>query len=963
MRSILVRLILAVALGLCGASLALAAGPADKDYKAAQQLFELRLDTQAVDELTKFVTTYPTDARVAMATFMIGRAQQRQQKYDKALEAYTQVIAKAVAPDQAKLRAETYYYMAECSLAQKDYEKAAKSYRLCLGTATADKDLTLRAQYWLAECLFQLNKFPDAVVEYKRVVELAPDHALAPWALYSIGDIELRRNNHSQAIAALEKVTTQYKDSEVAGEATLTLAFAYVGRARSGADTKANDYRRATELFTAVIESKKSTPTAVQKAAVALGHAYFDVKDYAKAADAYAKALETQDGATQSATETRLWRGHALYNGGKFDDALAEYARVAGSKYADLALLGQYWSGNAWFQVATKSKEQRAYTEAINAFQRFLKAPGAKQDATITRATLLMGFCQEDLAGLGAADMRDKAIATFREIVAKWPASREAGEANSGIARLTQTMTADELKSLVGQLPPQAISAVALQLARQEFLAGRYQAAMDAAKKVVDSNPAVEITAQATYLIAASQHKLGATNDAIASYKTALAKAPDTELTPLIQRGLTQAYLDARNYTEALTSAQALAASKRVSGKEMAEALMFLAEAYLNNGKNADALAAYRRVATEFPDSELAPNAMLGQAWVNETLKNRDQAITGYGDLIAKYPNSTLKDDAAFHLGYNYAEKKDFDNAIKYYAMVPPAHRLADQAAYAIAWAYRDQGKDKEANAQFAKVADAFPKSPLACDSLYRIGEYWLAQTQYTDAMLYFGRANDLNPADKLAPLVCYKLGVCAFFAAHYQEAANAFGKVTANYPTSEYVAESFFWKGQSLEKLGQLAPARDAYQAYLKGFPRMNLVLDAALGSGRTGLLLKQYAVARTDLQKALSLCDEVDQGTNLALKERSKNVAPEAQFYLGQSYFDEKKYDQAFKEFAAVDGYGYEPWGSRALLALAKCGALTNKMDSAAYTLKKLLTNYPDSEAAKSASDVAKEFNIPLP
>jgi TolA-binding protein len=898
---------------------------------------------------------------------MIGRAQQRQQNYPKALEAYGQVITKATAPDQTELRAETHYYMAECNLALKAYEKAAKSYRFCLSIPTADKDLTLRAQYWLAECLFQLNKFPEAVTEYRRVTELAPQHALAPWALYSIGDIELRRNSFTPAIAALEKVTTQYKESEVAGEATLTLAFAYVGRARAGADTKAADYRRAIELFTVVMDSKKSTRTAAQKAAVALGHAFFDLQDYPKAADAYAKALETQDPATQAAVETRLWRGHALYNGGKFEESLTEYTRLTGSKYPELVLLGQYWSGNAWFKVATApaatpEQRERGYTEAINAFQRYLKAPGAKADANVLLATLLTGFSQEDLAGMNVTDMRDKAITTFREIIVKWPASREAKEANSGIARLTQTMDPEKLKALIGQLPPDAISAVALQLARQEFLAGRYQASMDAAKKVVESNPAPEIITQATYLIAASQHKLGAVDEAIVSYKAALAKAPDNDLTPLVLRGLTQAYLDKRNYTEALTSAQALAANKRVSGKEMAEALMFLAEAYLNNGMKPDALAAYKRVVTEFPGSELAPNAMLGQAWVHETLKNRPQAIAGFSDLVTKYPKHELVSDASFHLGYNYAEQKDYENAITHYTKVPATHRLADQAAYAIAWAYRDLGKDKEANAQFAKVAESFPKSALACDSLYRIGEHYLTNLQYTDAMLYFGRAQDLHPADKLAPLVSYKLGVCAFFAEQYAEAANAFGRVTANHPTSEYAAESLFWRGQSQEKLGQLAPARDAYQAYLTKYAKQNLALDAALGAGRIALLAKQYPVARVDLQKALAACDEADQGPNAALKDRSKNVAPEAQFYLGQCYFEEKKYDQAFKEFAAVDGYGFEPWGSRALLRLAECGALTGKLDSAAFTLTKLITTYPESEAAKAAPELAKKYNIPL-
>jgi TolA-binding protein len=968
MRQSLVRLLLALWVGLLGVSFAYAAPatPADKAFAAAQQLYNIRLDAQAIDELTKFAATYPTDPRLHMATFMIGRAQQRQQKYDKALEAYAAVINKATAAEFAKLRADTHYQMAECYLAQKDFERAVKSYRSCLALSSADKDLTLRAQYWLAECLFQLNKLPEAVTEYRRVTEIAPEHALAPWAWYSIGDIELRRTNYTPAIAALEKVTTQYKDSEVVGEATLTLAFAYVSRARASASeapNRATDYARAIALFSAVTDSPKSTPSAKQKAAVALGHAYFDQKDYSKAAAAYAGALDTLDAAGQTALEARLWRGHALYNNGQFEDALAEYTRVAGGRAADLALLAHYWSGNSWFQIAQKTKDARANTETIAAFQRYLKAPGDKPTTSVTRATLLIGFCYEDLSTSGSADAREKAAATFRDVLEKWPASREATEAQAGIARLTQSMTAEDLRKWAGNLPAAAVSSVALQLARQEFLAGRYQPAMDAAKKVVESKPAAEVLAQAYYLIGASQHKLGAVGEAITNYKAARDQAPDTELTPLIQRGLTQAYLDLRNYPEALTTAKALTDNKRVTGKELAEALMFLAEAYLNNGRSADAMSTYQRVIKEFPTTALVPNALLGLAWVAETKKDRTLAIATYGELVGKYPDHPLVADAYFHLGFNYAEQKEFADAIKAYKGVPSTHRLADQAAYAIAWAYRDQGKHEESNAQFAKIAELFPKSPLASDGLYRIGEYWLERKNYTDAMVYFGRAQDLAPAEKLAPLIGYKLGVCAFYAGQFSVAADAFGKVTANSPTSEYAAESLFWKAQAQEKQGTLTPARETYVQYLTKYPKQKLVLDAAVGAGRAALLQKQYLTARTDLAKALQLCDELGKGTDAELAERAKNVAPEAQYHLAQSYFEEKKYEQASKEYAAVAFYGYEPWSSRSLYQLAECSALNSNPGAANIALSTLLKNFPGSDAAKAVPELAKKYGLTLP
>lgn len=63
MRQSLVRLLLALWVGLLGVSFAYAAPatPADKAFAAAQQLYNIRLDAQAIDELTKFAATYPTE--------------------------------------------------------------------------------------------------------------------------------------------------------------------------------------------------------------------------------------------------------------------------------------------------------------------------------------------------------------------------------------------------------------------------------------------------------------------------------------------------------------------------------------------------------------------------------------------------------------------------------------------------------------------------------------------------------------------------------------------------------------------------------------------------------------------------------------------------------------------------------------------------------------------------------------
>ena len=60
------------------------------------------------------------------------------------------------------------------------------------------------------------------------------------------------------------------------------------------------------------------------------------------------------------------------------------------------------------------------------------------------RATLLMALADEELAAHNVPAARAGAVAAFKELLAKWPASREASQAYAGISRLTASMSPAE---------------------------------------------------------------------------------------------------------------------------------------------------------------------------------------------------------------------------------------------------------------------------------------------------------------------------------------------------------------------------------------------------------------------------------------------------------------------------------------------------------------------------------------
>lgn len=949
---------------LLSAGHAATARTADDRLSTAQNLLNTRQDQQAAVELQGFLDAYPTDPRAGKAAYLLGNCYQHLEKYDKAILAYQLAVTRSPGAKGEALRGQAYYYLADCYFAQQALEKAAREYGNALKLLSGDAELSARARYWMGESFYQLEHYDQALSAYRKVVETAPKHELAPWSLYSIGMIELHGDQFAAAIDDLKRVTTEYKQSEVAGEATLALGFAYLERAQKTLNDKtarASDYHQALDFFHSALDDGKVTPSAKQRAMLAMAQADFDLQQYGDAEAICARALETVKPDDPLAHRLELWRGHALYYSKNYHDAVIAYSSVANCHSPELVNEALYWLGSSWYQMYESSKEPKASTEASNAFGRFLTNVDEKNTHAAT-AALLQAYCIEDLAKDAAA--RAKAVAAYRRIVDKWPTSREASQAQNGIVRLTSTMTIEELKPLVGNLPGGTGAWNAeLRLAYEEYQAAqpKYDAVIAAARKVLDGKPGAEITAQAWCIIGAAQQKTGKLPEAITSYQQVLAGTPGADLAIFAQRGLVQAQLELKHYEEARDAALALA-KLPLDEKNQSEAQMYLGNAYFGTQQMTEAQDCYQKIMTAYPTSPQASYALMCIAWIAETKKDLPRAVASYRDFLSKFPDDAQVPQAMYRLGVDLVDNKEYEKAIQAFQNVPKTWKFADEAAYAIAWAYHDLGKMDEANDQFAAVAKEYPNSPLATDSLFRLGEYWLEQKNYTQAMLNYNLASDKSPRGSLGELTLYKLGVCAFHAEQYQAAANAFGKLIGNYKDGQYEAESLYWRGQSLEKLAQYADARGAYGQYVDRFAKQPLMLDAALGAGRCALRAKQYADARTDMTRALQLCADTKKATDKTLDERAKNVAPEAQYDLAQSYFEEKHYTDALKAYAGVSAYKYEPWYSQSMLQMARCSAELGDREAAQTTLRLLLRNFPKSDAVKDVPTVVKDYGLDL-
>jgi tol-pal system protein YbgF len=97
----------------------------------------------------------------------------------------------------------------------------------------------------------------------------------------------------------------------------------------------------------------------------------------------------------------------------------------------------------------------------------------------------------------------------------------------------------------------------------------------------------------------------------------------------------------------------------------------------------------------------------------------------------------------------------------------------------------------------------------------------------------------------------------------------------------------------------------------------------------------------------------------TQFVEKNVNHELVPNARYWIGETYYGEKNYEQAILEFQeVVKQYPKKEKAPAAMLKQALSFKALKDLKSTQYLLKRLITDYPKSEEAKKAKVLIKQF-----
>jgi len=163
------------------------------------------------------------------------------------------------------------------------------------------------------------------------------------------------------------------------------------------------------------------------------------------------------------------------------------------------------------------------------------------------------------------------------------------------------------------------------------------------------------------------------------------------------------------------------------------------AEKELHSQKMEAALADYRTIARDHPQSRYAPAALLRQGDLyGGYYRNFPAALEAYESLVYNYPRASeapraLLRTAEIHL-LQYLDPSSAAADLERIRKEFPRFEGEDEALFLLARAYGAAGEDERQAAALAELTERFPKSNRAAEGRWMLAYALLGQRRYADA-------------------------------------------------------------------------------------------------------------------------------------------------------------------------------------------------------------------------------------
>ncbi len=972
------------------------ADEATDQFNVASGFFKMDRFDFAAEEYEKFLKDSPKHEQAHEALFFLGESYYHLKKYDEARGRFRQVVAQH---PNSRNYFNALYRSGEISSLLGDLKSAEPALTEFVAKRPDDPVLEF-ALPDLGRVQLRASKQKEAKATLQKALEKFPKGRLADQAQYDLAQASEQLGEKDAAIQ-LYRTLAANNASKLADDAQLALGSRYF---------EDKNFDAATQAFQDLEKRFASSPWV---AAARLNRALclYQLKRF----DQAQVLLEAQiRGESADVPEAWYWLGMTQRARGQHEaaaksllDGFAKFADTPTATemlyYAAQALLAQGQHAAAidrFLEVVAKFAKHELADDAQFYAVESARASGQHERVLVLAAQFTKQFPQSPLAApttlavgqsLIALGRNDVAARQLGDLLARKPEPAIAVPAQyyravalHALGKLDETLAA--LAALVADPPPAAPDATAAGiLVDAQFLTGSshfekkdYAKAVGPLQKYLAARPAGDVAGYAVSYLAVSHAALGQFEQLRGTLDTLRAKAAKDLSLPALFR-VAEACYEAKQFALA-ADLYTEVTQKDPQGNLHAKSLSGLGWSRFQENKFSAAAQAFTQVVEQHAADPLAGEAAYMRGRALESDSKLAESVAAYETALNKYGQSPQAFDAGLQLARAQQKLKKNAEAIAAYEDLAkrfPQAKQFDVVLFEWAWALELNQKSAEAQKIFERLATQFPASPLMQDAVLNVCESLFQAKQFTDVVARLKPlvAKELPP--KVREPALYRLARTQVELAAWPDAAATFGLLAKEFPQSTLRREADFWIAESdrqqsqpkaaAERLAkliaeQVPPEPWLGTAYLrlaqsqgeqkqwkemlatveqlkKRFPKYELLNVAEYHAGRALQNLARFDEARDAYRRAIA--------------GRADENAAQAQFMVGETFFHQKRFQEALREFLKVEIlYAFPQWQAAALLEAGKCYESLQEWSRAVETYNRILEKYAKTSHSEEAA-----------
>jgi TolA-binding protein len=407
-------------------------------------------------------------------------------------------------------------------------------------------------------------------------------------------------------------------------------------------------------------------------------------------------------------------------------------------------------------------------------------------------------------------------------------------------------------------------------------------------------------------------------------------------------------------------------------------ALFWLGEAKLKAGSYANAKAFFRIFYERFKNDPLSSDVFWRLGFCDYRLGNIKEATDCFQSFKQESKDSSLRFNALYFLGEMFLLAGDYTSSIKELNAVlssPQGNSLWGVSFLALYWNYFHIGDTGEANKVYQKVQKTSRFEDEKTFFQWLIAEVAFSEGRISDALPYY--FNILNTRFRERALL--QIGKTYFFDNKFREAVTNLDLLLLEFPNSLYAGEGLFIKGECLNGLGDSNSALETYDLIVKQNRSTVWQLFALTQIGNLALIRNETGKAERAFRKILEISLTHPLSSNAAFQLgniyfRKKNIVEAFQYYslvlkgdisdlfgqtyfgLGEIFYQQGKYDKAFKCFET--GVEYLKENSLGFfltrLEIGNLQSRLGKTKEARTSYMSILNQSKDEEIRKAAKEL---------